>query len=78
MDSIERGNRAKALLDNEVLVSAFDEIETTTIQLWKGTSDKETRDELWYTLKGMERFKTVLEAAVSSGDYDKQLSETYT
>lgn len=72
MDSIQRGEHAKRLLEDSVLKDALDGIEEAVTQLWKEASTSEQREELWFTLKGLDRFKTHLRAAVDSGEFDKQ------
>ena len=70
MNSIERGERAKELLDNPLVEEALIRIKEFLVEEWATNTDSQAREELWFTLKGLERFKNYFEAAVSSGQYD--------
>jgi len=45
------------------------QIEETIHDAWCQAATSETREELWFTLKGAERFKTILEVMVSTGEF---------
>ena len=70
-DGIQKGDHAKRLLEDPLLTEALDNIEEATINMWKDTVDSKARNELWFTLKGLERFKTQLQSLIEDGVYDK-------
>ena len=67
---IERGERAKQTLQDEVISEALSDLENTLVDSWKAANTTEHREELWFTLKGLSRFKTLLEGAIVSGEYE--------
>ena len=70
MDTIQRGQRSKELLDDPIIVEALTKIEDTIRQTWEDTTSTEHREELWYTLKGCLRFKEYLTIAVQNGEFE--------
>jgi hypothetical protein len=75
MESISKGNLSRDVLDNPLVVEAFTNIREALIAEWENNSDSSARDELWYTLKGLERFKRTFEVAVENAVLDSQLQE---
>ena len=63
-NTIIRGEHAKRLLEDELLIEAFEEVERDIFDEWKKTSsaDHSERAELFHTLKGLERLKGRLQA----------------
>ena len=74
-DIIQRGEHAARLLDDPLLKEAFAGLESLMVQSWKTTTNPEEREQLWYTLKGLERFRSMFETAVQSGQYERTLIE---
>ena len=70
-DTISRGDHAKRLLNDDLLQEALDIIEENITELWKGSDDSKSRNELWYTLKGLERFEAYLQIVLERGEFDK-------
>ena len=75
MDQISRGHRASELLADPLIVEALDGLEQLLQSQWLDSTTSEAREELWYTIKGMQRFKQYLRIAVENGDYEKALME---
>lgn len=70
MTIIEEGQSAEKLLANPLLQESLSTIESALIETWKETKDTLVREELWYTLQGARRFKTMLEQIVLNGQYE--------
>jgi len=76
MSEIERrGQHAASLLQDPLMVEALTAIEQTLQESWIGATTTEVREELWYTLKGMQRFKQYLSLAVEQAEYETALME---
>jgi len=56
---VDRGNHAKRLLEDELLVECFDRIEKDIFDEWKltGVNNYDERTDLFLTLKCLERFR---------------------
>ena len=72
MDKVEiiaQANHAKRLLEDETLRSAFAEIEADIYLEWRTTTigDERQRQDLFHTLKGLERLKARLQAYLDAG-----------
>jgi hypothetical protein len=76
-DLVKEGQAAKQLLANPLLNETLESIESAIIDQWKVTSSPETREELWYTQKGLERFAGILAIAVENGDAESAIQEKY-
>lgn len=66
---IDRGNHAKRLLEDELLIECFDRIEKDIFDEWKDTSvhNYDERTDLFLTLKCLERLKARLRAILDDG-----------
>ena len=72
MDKVEiiaQAHHAKRLLEDEVLLGAFAEIEADIYLEWRTTTigDERQRQDLFHTLKGLERLKARLQAHLDAG-----------
>jgi hypothetical protein len=76
-ESIKDGQAAKQVLENPALQNALNVIENELVEHWKVCSSPELREEIWYTLKGHERFVSTLKTTVEIGEMDKALMEKY-
>ena len=74
---IQRGTQAKEFLDNPLTKDTLTTIEEAIIDQWKVQVSPDAREELWYTLKGLERFKSILEQTVESGDAQVMFKEKF-
>jgi len=66
---IDRGNHAKRLLEDELLIECFERIEKDIFEEWKDTSvhNYDERTDLFLTLKCLERLKARLRAILDDG-----------
>jgi hypothetical protein len=66
---VDRGNHAKRLLEDELLVECFDRIEKDIFDEWKltGLNNYDERTDLFLTLKCLERLKARLRAILDDG-----------
>ena len=67
--AIADGNHAKRLLEDETLLGAFAAIEADIYMEWRTSpvGDDRARQDLFHTLKGLERLKTRLQAILDAG-----------
>jgi len=75
MKAIEKGHRAENILQDPLIVEALTGIEQALREQWTNASTTEVREELWYTLKGLLRFKHYLTVIVDNGVYEEALLE---
>jgi hypothetical protein len=76
--SMERGEKAAALLRNELLQEAFSQLETDFIQAWKASSveDSQNRERLYMLCQNLSALRGYLEGVVTDGKLAKaQLEE---
>jgi hypothetical protein len=64
-----RGAKAAALLQNELLNEAYEEIEAALIQKWKSSEPDDTdgRELTWHMLRANTRHKQLLQSHISNG-----------
>lgn len=77
-DSMERGEKAAALLRNELLQEAFNQLEADFIQAWKASSveDSQNRERLYMLCQNLSALRGYLEGVVTDGKLAKaQLEE---
>ena len=77
MDKIQEGQVAKELLQHPLLQDSLQTIESALIEQWVLSRDTSVREELWYTLQGLKRFKTILEMTVTNGEDERALKEKF-
>lgn len=68
-DASARASEAAQLLDNPLLVEAFDSVEAAAINAWKMTKadDSQSREIAWLTVKVLARIKGELQSMVDDG-----------
>lgn len=77
-ESMERGEKAAALLRNELLQEAFNQLEADFIQAWKASSveDSQNRERLYMLCQNLSALRGYLEGVVTDGKLAKaQLDE---
>jgi len=77
---VARGEKAAALIRNEILEEAFTSLETEFIQAWKQSSveDSQNRERLYMLCQNLSAVKGYIENVVSSGKLAKsQLDELH-
>lgn len=65
---INRGQRAKALLENTILNEAFQKVDDECVRLWREAKDHDTREGMWLRLQSLQHVRTALEAVIKDGD----------
>jgi uncharacterized membrane protein len=63
-----RGDRAKALLDNTLLNEAFDRVDAECVRLWGEALTTEAREGFWLRRQALKHVRTAIEAVVKDGD----------
>lgn len=76
MNDIQRGEAAKRILNDEVVLEAFEQIELGLMQVWRQARSTEDREEVWYTLRGFELFKQCFETTISNGQFEQIKNDT--
>jgi hypothetical protein len=68
-DEIRRGERARALLDDPLVVEALTALERAAVEDWRGSDarDVEARERAWLMLLLAQRFRAHFESLVESG-----------
>jgi hypothetical protein len=66
----ERGDRAKRLLENELLVEAFEKIEADILDKWQNSAadEKEQRDNAYLMHRLLQNLKAQIKQIVITGD----------
>ena len=77
MDRELREARAKSLLSDELFNEAFDTLEKDITDAWNhtGIHDTEARENLWLSLRLLERIRLHLTSIVETGEMAKKLEE---
>jgi len=71
-----RGIRAKALLENDLLLGAFESIETALLDAWRNSNASETdgREDAWRSIQLLKNLRECLDRHVITGkDAGKEL-----
>ncbi len=76
-DEIERGHRAKRILEDEIFVEAIANIEKECFDAWKLSSwkDADKRESIYRQMKALGEIQTRLRAVMEGGKVAKSLSE---
>ncbi len=77
-DEVARGKHAQRILEDELVVEAFDTWEKMVITTWRGTKFDETRkrEDLYHQLKAFEAMKRGLTSVMRTGRLaNEQLSD---
>lgn len=66
---IDDAAHAKRLLEDHILLEAFEQVEADIYTEWRTTAigDEKQRSDLFHTLKGLERLKARLQATLDAG-----------
>ena len=74
---MDREARAKNLLNDPVYKEAFEKLEEEINNTWYNSSvkDVESREQLWLSLRLLERLRLHLTSIVESGEMAKKLKE---
>lgn len=77
-EQMERGEKAAALLRNEILNEAFEKLETEFVQAWKHSSvdDSQNRERLYHLCQNLSALQGYLQNIITDGKLAKaQLEE---
>ena len=71
---MEKGARAKALLEDPVLVEAFEGFEAELMTVWAATrtADTEARERVWMAIRVLRKVKGALETMIADGTLAKR------
>lgn len=66
-----RAQKARELLDNSVLNEALDMIEADIVRMWGEcpVRDKEGKETLWQLYKTSQKFRSILQDFIRTGEY---------
>lgn len=70
----QRGERARTLLNNDVLKEAFETAEADCIAQWKATKahDTDLREKLWTQVRAFDVIRSKLHQAIADGEIAKR------
>ena len=73
LDQETRARQANDLLNNELLVEAFDTLRQELLERWENSSsnESEARESIWLGLQLLERVRRHLESSVTTGEMAK-------
>jgi hypothetical protein len=71
----ERGERAKQLLDDPLLLEAFEEADKYFVYCWRGAESTNQRELEWSKQKALAEVKKVLAVFIERGDYARRYLE---
>ncbi len=73
LDQETRARQANDLLNNELLVEAFDTLRQELLERWENSSsnESEARESIWLGLQLLERVRRHLESIVTTGEMAK-------
>jgi hypothetical protein len=66
----QKGQAAKAILENPFAIEILEELEQVYIQAWRESNETEAREDAWYSLRGHERFVRQLVIASENADFE--------
>ena len=71
MDSVQRGEAAKRILNDDIFQEAVSQVASAVTSRWSVENDPDKREELWAQQKALTSVVTNLTAAMESGKYDR-------
>ena len=76
---MERGRRARAVLDNETVTEALDHITAQLERQWRATTAKmtETRESLFHQVAAMDALRAQLKGWVEAADFEQKQLEKH-
>ena len=77
MDKEQREAKAKSLLSDELFNEAFDTLSKDIMDAWDhtGIHDTEARENLWLSLRLLERIRLHLTSIIETGEMAKKIQE---
>ena len=73
----ERARRAQSLLNDPLIIEAFETLEKDLLDTWKqsGTGDKETRESLWLAMRLLDRLRIHLQSILETGQMAEKMQQ---
>ena len=73
----DRARRAQSLLNDPLIVEAFETLEKDLLDTWKqsGTGDKETRGSLWLAMRLLDRLRIHLQSILETGQMAEKMQQ---
>lgn len=71
--AVDRASKARALIENELLVEAFKTVEADYYELWKSTKDVEARERIWQASNLIEKVQAHLASVLRNGTAAKAI-----
>ena len=73
----DRARRAQSLLNDPLIVEAFETLEKYLLDTWKqsGTGDKETRESLWLAMRLLDRLRIHLQSILETGQMAEKMQQ---
>jgi hypothetical protein len=70
---VEQATKAKAKLEDETLIAAFEYLEKTYIEQWRVSAfrDADARERIWNLVRGLDKLKEHLAIVVANGGLAK-------
>lgn len=75
MNEILKGAHARKLLDDPVLVEAFDQLEEDYVSEWKSSTDADKREQAWHSVKALQDIRTRLRVISDRGQVAAVIAE---
>ena len=74
MSPSERARLANEILNNEVFIDAFRELENDLTVRWKcaGTGEFETREACWFQIEALQNVWRKLENYIATGQFERK------
>lgn len=62
-----RGNDARQIIENKLVVAALDDIEAATILKWENANSKDEREDYWRLYKVVKLFRGIFNTHIETG-----------
>lgn len=73
MDSVQQGQKALNLLNDEIFQKAIQDLSKELMKKWEMSRNTEERENVWYDVKAIERVSNKLISMVQNGEMDERL-----
>ena len=71
-EKISRGHQAERLLNDEILVEAFNALEMLYVSQWRRSETPEGRENVFHCLRALDRLRAHLRSQVTTGNVTKK------
>lgn len=73
LKAVSKAQKAKATLENESIIAAFEYLANEYVKLWKQSGTPEGRDRIWQATQVLEKVKEHLAIAITNGEVAKRI-----